>query len=318
MSRVETSSTAQRGLHKIIVVTRKTRLTELIHQYNTLEQAKFYIEHLGADFSDYAVEDANYRTAVAKVKSAAEKYARVQEVDRTFFPNMLLGADDIVIAVGQDGMVANVMKYLNGHPLLGVNPDVKRWDGILLPFEPQDMMKELPKVIAGNYQAKEVTIARAVMQDGQEMLAVNDLFIGQRTHTSAQYGICWNERQENQSSSGIIVSTGLGATGWYQSIMAETKQIAKIFGCGEIADQPIGWSQDLLSFVVREPYPSRFTQAGIVYGRLGKQDVFRIVSKMAANGVVFSDGMENDAIAFNAGSEITVGIADQKGKLVVP
>lgn len=307
----------ERGMHKIVVVTRKTRLAELIYKYNTMEQAKFYIEHLGADFSDYVLEDGNYQEAVKQVKAIAEKYARVQEVDRNFFPSMILGRDDIVIAVGQDGMVANVMKYLDGQPLIGINPDTKRWDGILLPFEPWDLAGVIPKVIAGNYRSKAVTIARAATKDGQEMLAVNDLFIGQRTHTSAQYGISWNGRTENQSSSGIIVSTGLGATGWYKSIMTEARQIAGIFGCGSIVDRPIGWSEDALSFVVREPYPSRFTQADIVYGRIGKEDDFKVVSKMAVNGVIFSDGMESDAIEFNAGSEIEIGIADKKGRLVV-
>lgn len=312
-------SIKERGMNKIVIVTRKTRLTELVNKYNTLEQAKFYIEHLGADFSDYALEDENYRKAVETVKSIAEKYARIQEVDRTFFPNMILGREDIIIAVGQDGLVANVMKYLKGHPLIGINPDVKRWDGVLLPFEPGDLARILPAVIKGSYQRKAVTIARASTKDGQEMLAVNDLFIGQRTHTSAQYHICWNGQEENQSSSGIIVSTGLGATGWYKSIMTEAKRIAEILGWEGISykDNPIGWSDDNLTFVVREPYKSRSTQADIVYGKLGREDTLRIVSKMAVNGILFSDGMESDAIEFNAGSEIEIGIADRKGNLVV-
>lgn len=307
-----------RGMNKVIIVTRKTRLCELIQKYNTLEQAKFYIEHLGADFSDYVLEDCNYTEAVSTVKSIALKYARVHEVDRTFFPNLIIGRDDIVVTVGQDGMVANVMKYLNGQPLIGINPDTRRWDGILLPFEPHDLETILPAVIAGRYDAKKVTIAKASTKDGQEMLAVNDLFIGQRTHTSAQYDITLNNTTEAQSSSGIIISTSLGATGWYKSILAEVSRIAKAFGSETcISCQPMPWSCDTLTFVVREPYPSRSTKADIVFGTLAKTDTFSILSRMSANGVIFSDGMENDALEFNAGSEITIGIADKKGNLVV-
>lgn len=309
--------TVDRGMNKVIVVTRKTRLAELIQKYNTLEQAKFYIEHLGADFSDYVQEDKTYRGAVKKVLSLAEKYARVQEVDRTFFPSLLLGREDIIITVGQDGLVANVMKYLDGHPLIGINPDTRRWDGILLPFEPGDLARILPKVIGKNYCRRTVTMAKASSRDGQEMLAVNDLFIGPRTHTSAQYDLQWNQKREAQSSSGIIVSTGLGATGWYKSILAQVRQMAGAFGRETpIVCEASDWSADRLTFVVREPYPSRSTQAGIVYGKLGKADTFRIVSRMAVNGVVFSDGMESDALEFNAGSEIEIGIADKKGNLV--
>ena len=184
----------ERSMNKVIVVTRKTRLTELIQKYNTFEQAKFYIEHLGADFSDYIQEDRTYREAVKKVVAQAEKYARVQEVDRTFFPNLLLGKEDIIVTVGQDGLVANVMKYLNNHPLIGVNPDIRRWDGVLLPFEPGDLAGILPAVLGKNYRQKAVTMAKASSRDGQEMLAVNDLFIGPRTHTSAQYDLRWNKK----------------------------------------------------------------------------------------------------------------------------
>lgn len=308
----------ERSMNKVIVVTRKTRLTELIQKYNTFEQAKFYIEHLGADFSDYIQEDQTYREAVKKVIAQAEKYARVQEVDRTFFPNLLLGREDIIITVGQDGLVANVMKYLNNHPLIGVNPDIRRWDGVLLPFEPGDLARILPAVLGKNYRQKAVTMAKASFRDGQEMLAVNDLFIGPRTHTSAQYELQWNKKTESQSSSGIIVSTGLGATGWHKSIITQARQIAgALKGGSAISCETPDWAADRLTFVVREPYPSRSTQAEIVYGKLGKVDTFRIVSKMAVSGVVFSDGMESDAIEFNAGSEIEIGIADKKGNLVV-
>ena len=307
---------ADRGMNKIILVTRKTRLTELIYKYNTVEQARFYIEHMGVDFSDYLREDMVYRQAVAQVKTTAEKYARIQEIDRDFVSNMIFGEKDIVIAVGQDGLVVNVMKYLDTQPLIGVNPDVSRWDGVLLPFEPGQMTKLLPRVIAGNYDSRQVTMAEAFSKDGQSMLAVNDLFIGCRTHTSARYDITWNKTTENHSSSGIIVSTGLGATGWYKSVMAQTQRIAQLSGGGRISYNPPGWSDDKLTFIVREPYPSCATQADLVFGQIEKTDRFHVTSKMPANGVVFSDGIESDVIEFNAGSEIDVRIASRKGHVV--
>lgn len=308
---------ADRGMNKIVLVTRKTRLQELVYKYNTVEQARFYIEHLGADFSDYLKEDEVYRKAVAQVKDTAEKYARVQVIDRDFVANMIFGEKDIVITVGQDGLVVNVMKYLDNQPLIGVNPDSDRWDGVLLPFEAGDMARIIPGVIAGNYNARQVTMAQASSRDGQSILAVNDLFIGCRTHASARYDIKWNQLTENHSSSGIIVSTGLGATGWYKSIIAQAQGIAQVFGCGQIPFNPPQWSDDKLTFVVREPYPSCTTQAGIVFGQLAESDYFHVTSKMPANGVVFSDGIESDVIEFNAGTEIDVRIAPGKGHLVV-
>ena len=42
--------------NKVILVVRRTRLDELVARWNTLDQARFYVEHLGADFSDYLQE----------------------------------------------------------------------------------------------------------------------------------------------------------------------------------------------------------------------------------------------------------------------
>lgn len=52
-------------------------------------------------------------------------------IDRSLLPNFLFGDDDIVVAIGQDGLVANTLKYLTEQVLIGVNPDPHRWDGIL-------------------------------------------------------------------------------------------------------------------------------------------------------------------------------------------
>lgn len=160
-------------------------------------------------------------------------------------------------------------------------------------------------------------MAQASTQDGQCMLAVNDLFIGQRTHVSARYDITWNRRTEHQSSSGIIVSTGLGSTGWYRSVITQAAGIAHAFLGKEFSAGRQSWDADRLTFVVREPFPSRSTRTDIVYGEIGEGDDFRILSQMPGNGVIFSDGIEADAIEFNAGTEVTVRTAPQKGMLVV-
>lgn len=300
-------------MNKIIVVTRKTRLSELIYKYNTLEQAKFYIEHMGADFSDYLVEDETYRKAVQSVSDSCERLARVQMIDRESVPNMIFGANDIIVAIGQDGIVANTMKYLDGQPLIGINPDIRRWDGVLLPFEPQQAQEVLSKVIRGSFDEKLINMAEAVTTDGQRMLAVNDLFIGQKSHVSARYEVCFRNRMENQSSSGIIVSTGLGSTGWYRSVMT---QLAAMRPESGTYDETMRWDEERLKFVVREPFPSKTTRADIVFGEIKAGDDFRIVSKMPENGVIFSDGVEQDAIDFVAGMEVMIKSSSQKGRLV--
>ena len=303
-----------RGLNKIIVVTRKTRLDELVKKYNTLEQAKFYIEHLGADFSDYMNEHIMYWEEVKTVKKVCEMRARMQVVDREYLPNLILGAEDIIVVLGQDGLVANTLKYTNGQPVIGINPDPSRWDGVLLPFSPQQTFFAIDKVLRKEYDAKNVTMAEAKLTNGERIIAVNDLFVGRKTHASARYSIMIEGKQDNQSSSGIIVSTGLGSTGWYKSIVTGARRIN---GSVESDIRGLDWSDEKLFYNVREPYPSNSTDTNIVFGEIDNRQEIRILSQMPEEGVIFSDGMEYDAVEFTAGMEAVIRVADKKGKLVL-
>ena len=305
-----------RGLNKVVLVKRRTRYEELKKRYNTVEQARFYIEHLGADFSDYEREDAAYNSALESVRALVRPLARLQEIDREYLPNMIFGADDIVVALGQDGLVANVMKYLSGQPLIGVNPDSARFDGVLLPFEAGDLERLLPKVIKGSFSVKSVAMGKAESKDGQILYAVNDFFVGVENHSSARYLIRHGKLEENQSSSGIIISTGFGMTGWHKSVMAEFRGLARAFNLSPIREPSYEWDRRELTFQVREPYPSRFTQAELVYGKVTDGESLVLTSSMSENGVVFSDGIFEDAIEFNAGMEIRISVAEQTGKLV--
>jgi NAD kinase len=304
---------------KVVLVTRRTRLEELVARYHSLAQARFYIEHLGAGFSDYLRENVAYSTSLQVAVDALQAWGRYQLVDRAYLPNFVFAPDDIVVALGQDGLVANTMKYLSGQPLVGVNPEPSRWDGILLPFEPSALAGLIARVAADQRPIKAVTMAEVRMSDGQSMRAVNDLFIGPRSHTSALYDIELGERRESHSSSGIIVSTGLGSTAWMKSIVTGSMRIANALqqrGAGlEYRPQP--WDTDELTFAVREPFPSRSSSADLVFGTVTAARPLKLRSRMPENGVIFSDGMESDYLRFTAGLEATVGVAGQRGQLVV-
>src|SRR5213078_2433217 len=94
----------------------------------------------------------------------------VQTVDRDFLPNFLFGPRDVVVTVGQDGLVANTAKYAVGLPIVAVNPDPRRIDGILLPFHVAQARAAVRSVLQGNAHYREVTLAEASLDDGQKLL----------------------------------------------------------------------------------------------------------------------------------------------------
>jgi len=113
---------------KIVLVTRKTRLAELVERFNTRSQARFYLEHAGQDFEDYAREDDTYRRSLDALHKLLELGLPVQQVDRSLVPTFLFTGKELVVTVGQDGLVANVAKYVGSQPIVGVNPDPERID----------------------------------------------------------------------------------------------------------------------------------------------------------------------------------------------
>ena len=303
---------------RVILVTRQTRLQELVARYNTLAQARFYLEHLGADFGDYLREDEAYSRSLRMTVEALQEWGRYQIVDRSLLANFVFDRADIVVALGQDGLVANTMKYLDGQPLVGLNPEPTRWDGILLPFQPEDVARVLPEVGGDKRATRSVTMAEARLSDGQRLLAVNDLFIGPRSHTSALYEISHGGRTELQSSSGLIVSTGMGSTAWMKSIVTGSLAISAAVRGSKPADyRALPWDAPQLVFAVREPFPSRASQASIVYGKVDTQGPLRLRSRMPESGVIFSDGMELDFLRFTAGIEAVIAPAQRQGCLVV-
>ncbi|MGO9230087.1 MAG: NAD+ kinase [Bryobacteraceae bacterium] len=304
-------------LEKIVLVTRKTRLEELIERFNTQAQAKFYIEHAGGDFSAYVLEHDAYRRSLESVRRSIEVGLKIQVMDRTLVPTYVFSKNDIVVTLGQDGLVANTAKYVSGQPILAVNPDVERFDGILLPFQPLDLRPNLERTLAGNARLRAVTLAEAKLKDGQRLLAFNDLFIGASTHVSARYRIRFGDRRENHSSSGIIVSTGAGSTGWLSSIFNETFGILSFLGGAPVRPVRMEWEEKRLLFVVREPFVSRHSQAAIVAGTVLPSAPLALESQMPVGGVIFSDGIEADHLDFNSGAIANIRIAPETANLVV-
>lgn len=305
--------------NKIVLVTRHSRLDDLIVRFNTVEQARFYIEHLGADFRDYVHEHDTYHGIVRQVEATLSEYGRVQRLDRAFLPSFMFAEDTLVVVLGQDGLVANTLKYLNTQSVIGVNPDPKRWNGVLLPFESVDLPHVVPEALAGRRPLKAVTMARARLSDGQTLHAVNDFFIGAKSHVSARYEIIRGQKSESHSSSGIIVSTGLGSSGWFRSVLTGAAALTHHAtpSLATLRDQGFPWDADYLYFSVREPFPSVTSQTELVFGKVSAKTPLRLVSKMPDYGVVFSDGIEADFLEFNSGMEVIVDVADRQGTLVI-
>jgi hypothetical protein len=207
-----------------------------------------------------------------------------------------------VVAVGQDGLVANVAKYLDGQPVIGVNPDPSRNPGVLVRHTPA----AVAALLRGNLAADRRSMVVAELDDGQELVGLNEVYCGHVTHQSARYVLSTVDGQrERQSSSGVVVGTGTGATGWCASIARSRADAPPLPAPGEAA----------LCWFVREAWPSPATGVSLTAGRLDGDERLELVSE-GERLVVFADGVEVDRLELAWGQRVRVGVAARSLALV--
>ena len=134
-----------------IIVKSKTRLELLTERFNTKAQARFYIERSGGLFEDYQVEHEKFHDSLSLMQRQLSTVIKNKIVERNFLPSFLFNDKQVVIVIGQDGLVANTAKYVNGIPIIAVNPDSERYDGVLLPFNPTNFIGAVEKVVTNKF-----------------------------------------------------------------------------------------------------------------------------------------------------------------------
>lgn len=297
-----------------IIVRSKTRRELLLDKFQTHAQAKFYVERSGGRIDDIDAEHDEFYRSLDAVQAQLSGKLKYKIIDRAFLPSFLFADSHLIITVGQDGLVANTAKYAKGQPIIGVNPAPARFDGVLLKTQVSNFGSHLQQCLAGRMQLAEITMAELKLNDGQRLIAFNDFFIGPSSHLSARYIITHGIKREEHSSSGILVATGAGKTGWMSSVM---NMVAGFAGKAEIARYAaLRWDSPELIYAVREPFASKQSQASMVWGMIDAMSPLTLESRMAQNGVIFSDGVEKDFLHFNSGTIATVGVATERARLV--
>jgi hypothetical protein len=288
------------------LVTRATDYDLLLARHGTREQARFFLATRGQDIEDLEERHRHFMAAQQRVSQAVPVRWRRSRVDRADLSRFVFEPADLVLALGQDGLVANVAKYLRGQLVIGVNPDPERYEGVLVPHPPASATDLLLLAAEGRVRVLERTMVQAALEDGQRLLALNEVFLGHTTHQSARYRIRWGNREERHSSSGLIVSTGTGSTGWARSIHRQR---------GLPLSMPAPEDRRL-AFFVREPWPSVATATSVEHGLLDEADALEVVSEMNDGGALFGDGIEDDRVAFGWGMRARLTVARERLRLV--
>lgn len=293
---------------RVVLITRETEYEMLLARHATRGQAEFFLRERGQSIDELEQRHNRLVSTLNRVIAAVPGDWRRNQVRRHELDRFLFEPEDLVIAIGQDGLVANTAKYLNGQSVIGVNPDPDFYDGILVPFSGSGASRTLAAAMHDDVDIQYRTMAQVSLDDGQTLLALNELFIGHRSHQSARYRIRTPAGEERHSSSGVIVATGTGATGWARSIHRERHDKLALPAPDD----------EVLAFYVREAFPSRATGTRFTSGLIDSGHALEIRSENNEDGVIFGDGIEADYLPFNWGMRATFAIARNRLAMVQP
>ncbi|MFC9460449.1 hypothetical protein [Streptomyces sp. NPDC056983] len=293
---------------RAVLVHRTTEYEELLARHGTHGQAAFFLSSRGRSVEEVAERHHRTARALAEVAAAVPLSWRRTRLERADLDRFLFGPEDVVIVVGQDGLVANAAKYLSGQPVVGIDADPGRNPGVLVRHRAADAAKLLPAAVSGRASADELTMVEAVADDTQRLLALNEIYLGPPSHQTARYRIGPNDdthTPEPQASSGVLVGTGTGATGWLRSLWRQHASTLPLPGPAE----------PRLLWFVREAWPSPATGTSQVEGSLGPADRLRVTVE-SDRLVAFGDGVESDALELTWGQTVRVGRARERLRLV--
>lgn len=293
---------------RAVVVSRSTELESLIAHHGTRQQAYFFLRSRGREPDELVAADEVQRVAMQHVASAIPMDWRRVQVERADLSRFVFGGEDIVIAVGQDGLVANVAKYLDGQVVIGLNPEPDRNPGVLVPHHPHAAASLLQVALSPEVDARVEprVMVLARLDDGQELRGLNEIYLGHPSHQSARYKLTTVDgATERQSSSGVLIGTGTGATGWCRSVALERRS--------EMA--PPGPTQAaVLCWYAREAGPSPATGTAHTQGTIAAEQVFAVTAQ--SDLVVFADGIESDALHLTWGQRVVFTVAPGRLRLL--
>ncbi|MEU5719294.1 hypothetical protein AB0G71_26700 [Streptomyces sp. NPDC020403] len=300
---------------RAVLVHRRTEYEELLARHGTHGQAAFFLSTRGRSVEEVAERHARTRRAVGDVAAGIPLTWRRTQVERADLDRFLFAPQDVVLAVGQDGLVANAAKYLAGQPVIGIDADPGRNPGVLVRHRPADTAALCRAAVAPGDRTEALTMVEAVADDTQRLLALNEICLGPPGHGTARYRISPDGPSpagsspaggEAQASSGVLVGTGTGATGWLRSLWTERGSTLRLPAPGD----------PRLLWFVREAWPSPATGTSLLAGELGRGEGLALTVE-SDRMVVFGDGMEADALELTWGQSVRLGISPTSLSLVV-
>ena len=297
-------------LERVYIACKKTTLEFLQERYGQDYPRQVGLFDLDIDEVESEHEE-HYRTLDSLVDALREAGIEPRVLARRIYLTGSFDGSDLVVSFGGDGEMLDVSRYITGsEPVLGIR-STSRSRGYLLLSPALGFRDMAARLVGGDFRVESWTRIKGVLENGFHRIedhALNEVYAGDRFSVgTSRYTLRIDDREERHRSSGVLVVTGTGSTGWYANIV---KNDGGGFGYG----RPFPRTSVQLRYLVRDPI--RIDELELTHGAIEPGMDFSIKSTMNSDGVLSFDcskiSYENPrAYPFNRGSVVTLGISNR-------
>ena len=281
-------------------------LAPLLARHGTRGQATFFLASRDRSIEDVAARDQAVRDAITAVTPAIPADWRRGVIERADLPRFLFEPGTSSSRWARTAWWPTWPSISTGRSSSGSTPSRRATPASSSRTPPGPRPACWPPPPARQRPAGPLSMVQALTDDGQRLAALNEIYIGQATHQTARYTLTLpGGRAEPQASSGLIVSTGTGATGWCRSAWLERRSTLTLSAPAE----------PRLAWFVREAWPSPATGTACTEGDLAAGQALTLTAE-SDHLVVFGDGIESDTISLSWGQSARIRLAAQTLRLL--
>ena len=288
------------GTPRLVIVHRRTELEELLARHATLGQTEFFLRTRGRTIAGVRERHELLAAALATIRAANPADWRRAEVERADLNRFMFTPEDIIAVVGQDGLVANVAKYLTGQPVIGIDPEPGVNPGVLVRHAPADAARLLRERRTGRGKDS-VALPGTCDGDGAARRRSRN-FRGSTRFSSGTEPTSRPATSSRRRTDGASGNRPPGSSFPPGRAPPDGAPRMALERGGRTLPAP---TDPRLAWFVREAWPSPGTGTSLTEGALEADELLRL-TVASDQLVVFGDGMEQDRLTASWGQEISV------------
>ena len=273
---------------EIIFVYRPSRLEvdQYTHNLSISEVISLY-KREGVDYDK--ILKSHERDLIAR-QEIKKVFPEADIVPSCIFTPELSLPKKLTVSVGGDESFKKVAHLSRTPYITSIVSDVIRSEGALACCSIDHLELFRNHLLNESYIVEKWHKTEVIINDTFVYTAIDTVYVGNKSSfLISKYVLKYKDLIEEQRSSGIIISTGAGSTGWFKAA----------------GGTPFSRTAKYSKFIVREPYTGRIYKAKITKGTIDQKTNLEIISLMHKNqGIINIDSIISHN--FEAGFKVII------------